>query len=127
MFCLLTSYLILYLIYRYRKLQNAKIAKLRSSISQDLHDEMGSNLSNIMLLGELALLQNTNNRSTMKLMVDKTRSVIQSMSDIVWSIHPGNDVLPNIIQRIQDNCVEILEPLGITVKFEIQDDVKMKP
>jgi ligand-binding sensor domain-containing protein/two-component sensor histidine kinase len=124
MFCLLTSYLILYLIYRYRKLQNAKIAKLRSSISQDLHDEMGSNLSNIMLLGELALLQNTNNRSTMKLMVDKTRSVIQSMSDIVWSIHPGNDILPNIIQRIQDNCVEILEPLGITVKFEIQDDVK---
>lgn len=120
-FCSLFSYFIVYLIYRYRQLQKKKIEQIRASISKDLHDEMGSNLSNIMLTGELALLKNHSDNQHIKHMVDKTKDVMRSMSDIVWSINPGNDSLPNIIAKIQATCVEILEPMGVNLSFDIDE------
>ncbi|MFN8338740.1 MAG: hypothetical protein U0T36_06945 [Saprospiraceae bacterium] len=121
--CTLFSYFIVYLIYRYRQLQKKKIEDIRASISKDLHDEMGSNLSNIMLTGEMALLHNNSENLQIKHMVDKTKDVMRSMSDIVWSINPGNDSLPNIISKIQANCVEILEPMGINLIFDVDENL----
>lgn len=120
----LVANLLVYLIYKYRQLQRRKIENLRANISKDLHDEMGSNLSNIMLLGEVALLKDEKDTKHLKQIVDKTKDVMRSMSDIVWSINPGNDVLPNIIRKIQDTAIDLLEPLNIRLTFDIGDDLQ---
>lgn len=120
---LLSSYIAIYMVYRYKQMQRKKIENLRSRISKDLHDEMGSNLSSIMLLGEIAIIKNDNSQKILPQIVEKTKYVMQSMSDIVWSINPGNDTLPNIIQKIQTTCFDVLEPADVNINFNIAEDV----
>lgn len=122
-FCSLCSYALIWAALRYQTNQRKKIENIRATISKDLHDEMGSNLSSIMLTGELALMKNSVDHSKVKEMVDKTSDVMRSMSDIVWSINPGNDSLPNIVHKIQRNCLDILEPMGITITFDIAPEI----
>ncbi|MEZ4910776.1 MAG: hypothetical protein R2774_07925 [Saprospiraceae bacterium] len=120
---LFASYGLIYLIYHFKKQQRKKMEHLRSTISKDLHDEMGSNLSSIMLMGEMAIIKNDASSNTLSQIVEKTRYVMQSMSDIVWSINPGNDTLPNIIHKIQATCLDVLEPADINVSFKISDAI----
>lgn len=46
---------ILNVIYNYRKMQRLKQEGIRLRIARDLHDEVGSTLSSISILSELAL------------------------------------------------------------------------
>ncbi|MFM2392205.1 MAG: hypothetical protein RLZZ546_182 [Bacteroidota bacterium] len=115
--------LIIWSIFKFRENEMKKLINLRTSISRDLHDEMGSNLSNIKLIGELTLKQQENKNENIRLIVDKTIEVMHSMSDIVWSINPGNDEFESVILKIQKNAIEVLEPLDINLIFDIQKNI----
>src|SRR4029453_5753921 len=53
---------IAYLLYRYRIAQLKKFLAMRTKISRDLHDEVGSTLSGIGLLSEVAIQQLENEK-----------------------------------------------------------------
>ncbi len=92
------------------------------AIARDLHDDIGSNLSNIKLISEMASLKtDTLDKSTYLKISEKTSQVMEYMSDIVWSINPKNDEMTNIIPWIQKYAIQTLEPLDINLKFELED------
>ncbi|NOT38215.1 MAG: hypothetical protein HOP11_12655 [Saprospiraceae bacterium] len=116
-----------YLFFKYRELQKVKVEQLRYNISRDLHDEIGSNLSNIKMLSELEVLKNSNNSiKIFDIIVEKTNQVMQSMSEIVWSINPNNDVLSVVILKIQEFAIDVLEPKDIELKFDIKQSNSLK-
>ena len=43
---------------------------------------------------------------------------MENMSDIVWSIHPGNDSMEKVVVKMKEFCGEILEPKDIGYSFE---------
>jgi two-component system sensor histidine kinase UhpB len=120
-FLFLASLGITYLIFnRYRLKQELNEQVLRNQISSDLHDEIGSTLSSIDVNSRIALLK-MEDRETVSGQLQKiqqnTRSIMDNLSQIVWSINPNNDSLEKLIFRMKDFAAEILEPLGIQYAF----------
>jgi signal transduction histidine kinase/ligand-binding sensor domain-containing protein len=116
--------LIFYLVYKYKLSQIKKLEMLRMRISRDLHDEMGSELSAIKMLSERELLKSPmDENSSFRKIAETSSTVMENMSDIVWSINPANDQMDKIIEKIQTYAYEILEPKGISVLIDIHDDV----
>ncbi len=109
---------ILYAIFRYRELQRIKLEKLRHTLARDLHDDMGSSLSYIKLLSDRQWLSNQSN-TAFKSISEKTSEVMGNMSEIIWSINPKHDKLINVISKIQTYAIEVLEPLGLDIHFDI--------
>ena len=79
--------------YRYRLGQALKLERLRHRISTDLHDDIGSTLSSISILSDIASKEKDHLQSGNMLQEIKHNSVslMEKMDDIVWSINPGND------------------------------------
>ncbi len=112
--------------FRYRQVRRQSQEKLRLRIARDLHDEMGSTLSSISILSEAALrnLDQDTDRARFHAIGERTRQVMESMSDIVWSVNPRNDNMEHVLVRMTEFAVEILEPQGIALHFEADETAK---
>lgn len=111
------------LIYRSRMNQKIRVERLRTKISSDLHDEIGTSLSSIAIFSELIKRDNDNSSSKNREMLEKientSRNLIDKMSDIVWAINPQNDRLEDAILKLREYSVKLLESRGIDVKINI--------
>lgn len=120
-FLFIASLGIAYLIFnRYRLKQELNEQVLRNQISSDLHDEIGSTLSSIDVNSRIALLKMEDRESVagqLQKIQQNTRSIMDNLSQIVWSINPKNDSLEKLIFRMKDFAAEILEPIGIKYAF----------
>ena len=101
-----------YAVYRYRLRQTLKLHAIRNSIARDLHDEIGSNLSNISIFSEVAQEQKGTAAETepiLKKINEYSRVSMTAMSDIVWMINARNDGFDNIISRMRSLAAELFE------------------
>ncbi|MBK8947221.1 MAG: hypothetical protein IPM32_18425 [Ignavibacteriae bacterium] len=79
--------------------------KIRNRIAQDLHDEIGSNLSSISLMSEIIQKDvNTNSEIAEKLKrIHKVaKGSTQSIRDIVWLTNPASDGLSNLVSKMKE-------------------------
>ncbi|MFZ1705122.1 MAG: ATP-binding protein [Saprospiraceae bacterium] len=120
---------IIYSIFKYRDVQRQKVEKLRLAIARDLHDDMGSNLSHIKMLSEREAMRSTE-QSGYSTIAQKTGEVMNSMSEIVWTINPKYESLQNLYGKIQEFAIDTLEPQNINVIFDVDDiptSIKLSP
>jgi signal transduction histidine kinase/ligand-binding sensor domain-containing protein len=92
----------------------------RLRISRELHDDIGSTLSGIVLYSHLAMtqVQSQNIKE-----VEKSLSTIQhsanemvsKLSDIVWAVNPEHNTLKNLMQKLEEYAVEIAVAKGMKV------------
>jgi ligand-binding sensor domain-containing protein/two-component sensor histidine kinase len=108
---------LLYGIYRYRVNQILKMQMLRNKIAGDLHDDLGSTLSSISIYSELIKKQAGIEIPMLTKISDSTRKMIDSMSDIVWSINSDNDIFESVIQRMRSFAHEMLSAKKIEYTF----------
>lgn len=127
MLCILILCSIFYIIYRVRIRQLLQLYKLRSSIAKDLHDDVGSALSSIAILSRLAQegkVQSGMQPAEMYSRIgDTSKRMIDLMDDIVWSVNPDNDRFSNMLIRMREYAVEMLEPLDITIAFQVSEQI----
>lgn len=114
---------------RYRIMNRSRslieMERMRNTIARDLHDDLGSSLSSINILSQLALSQNNKQaQSYLHLIHDHSTKMMESMSDIVWSINPNHDSLEQVLIKIKEFAAEILEPKNISYSFTGIDIVK---
>jgi len=109
-FILLTLFVVfasIYALYRYRLSKALEMERTRSRIAMDLHDDIGSSLTRISVLSEVAQRQ-VDAQSTLARIGDTARELIDTLGDIVWSVDPKHDDLQNVVRRIaqfgQDVC-----------------------
>lgn len=94
---------------------------LRNRIAGDLHDDIGSTLSSIDISSRIALLKKDDPivvSEQLSKIRHQARKTMDSMSDIVWSINPGNDNLESMLARMQEFASEICEPQEIELIFQ---------
>ena len=101
-----TAFIVYYLgTFRYRNL--LAIEKIKSKLSADLHDNVGSGLTEISILSELVSkeVEKTASGPSQKLnaISEKARMLIDNMSDIVWMVNPKHDSLYHLILRLKDS------------------------
>jgi signal transduction histidine kinase len=103
----------------------AEIEKVRNAIARDLHDDIGSTLSSINILSQLAVRDTHHDASKhFNKIAEQSGRMMESMSDIVWSISPGNDSLEQVVSKMKEFAAEILEPKNISYRFNGEDSLK---
>lgn len=103
---------VVYVLFRYRLQELIKLDRMRTNISSDLHDEVGTSLTSISIFSEMALKsisQNSKEREYLQRIGNRSRDSIEKMSDIVWSINPENDSLEMVLVRMKNYASEISE------------------
>ena len=107
-----------------------EIESIRQRISSDLHDDIGSGLSKMALISELAKSQTQNPeelQNKLSRLTDNSRDMIRSLGEIVWAINPQNDKLPNLLAYMRDYASEYLETTDITINYHIQESQEAIP
>lgn len=109
------------LINRNKLKQRMKELELRNQIAADLHDEVGSSLSSIHLLSQMAA--QPGNEAGVKHILDKmsvnARETMEKMSDLVWTIKPEEAEGSNLKQRMERFAYEICGAKNIEVAMEL--------
>ncbi|NJD22963.1 MAG: hypothetical protein FIA82_09915 [Melioribacter sp.] len=112
---LIVAFIIYYLsTIRYRGL--LAIEKLKGKLAADLHDNVGSGLTEISILSELAAKQIQSSSQHLVSISDKARQLIDNMSDIVWMVNPQRDSFYHLILRLKDTYSDLLNLAGISFK-----------
>ena len=94
-----------------------ELEKMRNSLAQDLHDDIGSALSSISIMSQMPSPLHT-------LRIREQAAQIQErMADIVWTINPMNDSLEKMVMRMKEFAAEILEPKNINYLFEGEESL----
>lgn len=101
----------------------AELEKVRSRIATDLHDDIGSSLTQIAILSEVAQTKNSGKGANESLtrISDVSNELVEAMSDIVWSINPKKDRLSALTQRMRRFASDVLRAKGIAFQFHTPD------
>jgi ligand-binding sensor domain-containing protein/signal transduction histidine kinase len=120
--------------HRLRVARLVELERIRTRIATDLHDDIGSSLSRMAILSEVVKREigATHAAAASRLtdMAQTARDLVDTMSDIVWSIDPRRDDLRNVVARIREFATAVLEPQGIHVHWNVPSefaDVKLNP
>ncbi len=97
----------------------------RERISADMHDELGSGMTAIRLMSEIA-------RNKMKentpVEIDKIShsadEVLNKMNAIIWSMNSGNDTIDNLVSYIRSYAIEYFEMTPINCRINTPDRIE---
>jgi len=106
------------IVHRSRRL--IELEKMRNNIARDLHDDMGSALSSIHIISKVALENGGEKQAVneqLKKIHENSGSVLENMSDIVWTINPANDTLEKVLFKMNEFAADLFEPLNIRYTF----------
>jgi signal transduction histidine kinase len=107
------------------ELLQTRMQHIRNKIAQDLHDDIGSTLSSISILSDLAMKENSSSHTleTMNEIKDSSIMLMEKMDDIVWSINPRNDSLENLLIRVRHFATTLFEAKDIEYRIDIQKNI----
>ena len=104
--------------HRIRLRQVLAMERIRGQMATDLHDDIGSGLSQVAILSEvLKRRAGSADTTTLTEIATLARDMRRSMSDIVWAVDPRRDRLTDVVQRMRKVAFNALEAAGITVEF----------
>lgn len=110
------------LVNRYRVMSRTQrlleIEKVRNNLARDLHDDIGSTLSSINILSQVALSEkNGNVQNYLQRIGDQSARIMEDMGDLVWSVNPHNDSIKQVVTHMREFAAEILESKNISYQF----------
>lgn len=107
-------------LYRNELDRQLMLERERMRISKDMHDDVGSNLTKIAVMSELALKQGVQGRTADQLekISQTARDVVDNISEIVWALNPKNDKLENFISYTREHATEFFEGTNIRCVFD---------
>lgn len=112
-------------LYRYRLRQMRKQTAVRDAISRNLHDDIGSSLSNIQILTELARrsLEDTGKAETLLGRAgEDMRHISEALSEIVWNVNPKYDDLQFLFSRMKRYAADAFEGLSISYELDFPEE-----
>jgi signal transduction histidine kinase/ligand-binding sensor domain-containing protein len=118
----------LFAAHRARVTRLVAVERMRTRIASDLHDDIGTNLSQIAILGELLQRQSADHpvRPSLARIADLSRESIDSLSDIVWSIDPDKDHLNNLSTRMRRLASDLLSSRDIGFTFDVHGETDVR-
>lgn len=117
-YCLLTI-AALYGIYTYRIRQIIKYQSLRTQISSDLHDDVGTILSTIAFQAEIMELENKKSQiEGFGKLTKLSRLAMGRMRDTVWAMDARRDNTDSLLARMNDFLFDAFDHQEIEYEFD---------
>ena len=104
--------LFFYALYLYRIRQLLQLQKVRNRIASDLHDDIGSTLTNINMLSEISLKNLKKPDEAEKFLQRITEEVTassQALNDIIWNVNSRNDSMEEILLKMRRYAAELFD------------------
>lgn len=111
-------------LHRSRVMRLLALQRMRLRVATDLHDDLGSNLSRISILSELA--KGNANQSGQRLLdeiAESARDLVDSLGDSIWSIDPRRDDLQSLLLRLRHFTAAVFEAQSISADFRLPGNV----
>ena len=106
-------------IHRYRISRLIAVQNLRSRIAFDLHDEVGSGLTQIAIWSELARgNKRPDSQDHLEQIATSSRSLVDTIGDIIWTVNPQRDSVRELVQRVRYFASEICTACDINLVFK---------
>lgn len=103
-----------------------KLQRIREDIAHDLHDDVGSDLSSIGVLSQVAARQVDQDpeaaRATIQRIGQTARRVVTTMREIIWSMNSAQTSLASFSQRLQEMATLLFEYQTATLSIRLPDD-----
>jgi len=117
---LIVGIIVLIIYFRIKNLLD--IERLRIKLAADLHDNIGSSLTEISILSEVISkkikTEDNDIKKSLNMISNSSRNLIDNMSDIVWLVNPKRDSLYDLILRLRDIYSELSSYTSISFKSE---------
>jgi len=102
--------------------QQEALEKERARIARDLHDQLGANLTQVALLGELAETDKDDPievESHARQISQTARDTTHALDEIVWTVNPSNDTLDGLVNYVCKYAQEYLAIAGLRYRLEV--------
>src|SRR6266581_6244655 len=113
-----------YYLYRNRVARLLELERVRTHIATDLHDDIGSSLSQVSVLSEVISRRvgnQTDVSEPLSMIANLSRDLVDSMNDIVWAINPKRDRLSDLTQRMRRFASDAFTVRDIEFSFSAPD------
>jgi signal transduction histidine kinase len=106
-----------------RAIRERGLRQLREQIARDLHDDIGSNLGGIVLLGEVGAAHSADplSREDFRMIRDAADEASVSMRDILWLIQSGDMGLQDLVKKMRQSVDVILGEKEVFLSVEPPD------
>ena len=88
----------------------------RQRIAMDVHDDLGADLSNMLLRVRMALENGADQRGSLKDLETGLTSVMRKIDEIIWSLDPRMDSLSSTVAFIEQQAAEQVNNVGLAFR-----------
>lgn len=115
-----------YSFYRYRINQLVQVQQVKNNISADLHDDIGSRLTNIQLLSaisksKLSAGSDAEAKEYLNSIDEEVQASAEALDEIVWNIKMTDENLEDMTARMRRYAGELLENVGIVYSLQVEN------
>lgn len=98
----------------------------RGRIARDIHDDLGSRMTQLVLRGEVAqsdLPFDSETRSQLQGICDQARGLLSSMDEILWAMNPRRDTLRDFTSYVCGYAQEFFSQTHIQCLFDVDPEM----
>lgn len=106
--------------------QQHALEKERARIARDIHDDLGSSLTRISMLSELAEADKANPDEVehhVRKIAASARETVRSLDEIVWAISPEHDTWNSLVGYISEYANEFFAGTSVRCRLDIPMDL----
>jgi signal transduction histidine kinase len=110
--------------------QQEALEKERARIARDLHDQLGANLTQVALLGEMAESdkeQPAEVESHARQIAQTARETTHALDEIVWTVNPSNDTLDGLVNYVCKYAQDYLALAGLSYRLDVPPQLPQTP
>jgi signal transduction histidine kinase len=110
--------------------QQEALERERARIARDLHDQLGANLTQVALLGEMAETDKDlpdEVEAHARQISQTARETTHALDEIVWTVNPSNDTLDGLINYVCKYAQEYLALAGLKYRLDVPSQLPATP
>ncbi len=106
--------------------QQVALDRERARIARDMHDEVGSKLTRLSLLSDMASARPdflARDRAEVLEISDTARETILAFDEIVWAVNPRNDTLGDLLNYLCRHAEDFFDGSPVQCVFDLPDTI----
>jgi len=98
----------------------------RVRIARDIHDDLGAQLTQLLLLGEVAQREHPENspaQSQFTQICDRARELAHAMDEVVWAVNSRRDTVRDFTSYVCKYAQNYLRPTNIRCRLDVEPEI----